>query len=84
MADDPFSEFDKRSAEGYNQFVRSMPRPAPPVCAFRGCDQLKLKFSPLFCALHELGWIAKAGTPSHQLDGLTFGDAVRWSKNIQT
>jgi hypothetical protein len=66
----------------YTDFVRSMPRPAQPACAYLGCKDHKIKFSPLFCALHELAWIAHAGTPSCRLDGLTFGDAVKWAKKF--
>ena len=66
----------------YRRFVQAMPRPAPIVCAYRGCDQTKLKFSPLFCAIHELLWIGHSGKQSHQLDGLTYGDAVQWAKRI--
>lgn len=72
--------------DGYTRFVRSMPRPKPPECAVRGCDQLKLKFSPLFCSAHELSWIAMGNPPSMHLDSQAIGAAILWAKDyrIQT
>jgi hypothetical protein len=45
----------------------------------RCCSQPKMKFSLLFCAMHELQWIAYDGRPSLKLDSEDFSRAVWWS-----